>query len=188
MSDDGRSLLLRHREGDQSAFPCLLQKYRKQVFSYLIRTGVPESFRDDLFQEIFLKVHKHAFSYNEKKLFEPWLFTVVANTARSHFRSHARKEQRTSEYTDSPALTPSSQSTQEARETEHWLEEQISLLPLAQREVIILCCAQDMLQSHAAKALGIPLNTLKTRLRRAKATLGEALESREKIDSEACHE
>jgi RNA polymerase sigma-70 factor (ECF subfamily) len=176
--EDGRALLLRHREGDSEAFGYLVQKYRRQVYSYLLRCGVPASNRDDMFQEIFLKVHSNSLSYNAERKLEPWLFTIVANTTRSYFRSAIRQEPRNQELFDTPSNSSSAQETSEALETQRWLEQQIAQLPLEQREALVLCCFDDLKQTEAAEALDIPLNTLKTRLRRAKATLAAALEMR----------
>ena len=76
-----RSWLGRHCRGDQSAFPALLTAYRRPVYSYLVRSGVAEAERDDLFQSIFLKIHAAAKSYKPNLPLAPWLFTIAANTA-----------------------------------------------------------------------------------------------------------
>ena len=55
-----RTWLARHCRGDQAAFPALMAAYRRPVYSYLVRGGVAEADRDDLFQSIFLKIHKAA--------------------------------------------------------------------------------------------------------------------------------
>src|SRR5687768_12742063 len=81
-----RRLLSRHLEGDQQAFTELVRAYRSPVYGYLVRCGVAESARDDLFQEVFLKIHGAAKSYTPERDLKPWLFTIVANTVRSHFR------------------------------------------------------------------------------------------------------
>jgi len=81
-SDDERRLLLLHRDGDPGAFVRLVAKYRRPVFSYLVRCGVPVADRDDLFQEVFLRVHAAAAQYQDHRPLHPWLFTVVANAVR----------------------------------------------------------------------------------------------------------
>ncbi|MCZ6726116.1 MAG: hypothetical protein O7A98_02030, partial [Acidobacteria bacterium] len=53
---DERRLLLDHREGDDAAFAKLVAAYRAPVYGHLCRCGVPEPERDDLFQEIFLRL------------------------------------------------------------------------------------------------------------------------------------
>ena len=77
--------LVAHRDGDSEAFGKLVQRYRRPVFGYLVHCGVPESDRDDLFQDIFIKIHQRADQYDAARPLHPWLFTVVANTVRSYF-------------------------------------------------------------------------------------------------------
>ena len=89
---DERELLLRHRDGDPSAFPRLVARYRAPVYSYLVRCGVRESDRDDVFQDIFIKVHRAAAQFQSERPLHPWLFTIVANTVRTHHRKQRVKE------------------------------------------------------------------------------------------------
>ena len=123
---DERTWLTRHCRGDESAFPALMQAYRRAVYSYLVRAGVAEADRDDLFQSVFLKVHAAAASYDPTRPLAPWLFTIVANTVRNHFR-----EQRASN-----ALGPSDDPPevvlrleQRVRELHSALERQAGALP-----------------------------------------------------------
>ncbi len=78
-----RTWLSRHCRGDASAFPALLEAYRRPVYGYLVRSGVAEANRDDIFQNIFLKIHAAARSYDPTRPLRPWLFTIVANTVRA---------------------------------------------------------------------------------------------------------
>ena len=64
---DERELLLRHRDGDSSAFPKLVARYRAPVYSYLVRCGVRESDRDDVFQDIFIKIHRAAAQFQSER-------------------------------------------------------------------------------------------------------------------------
>jgi RNA polymerase sigma-70 factor (ECF subfamily) len=63
----------------------------------------------------------------------------------------------------------------EAEETADWLAEALSQLPLAQREVVLLSCVEDWAQKDVAEALSMPVNTVKTHLRRARLELAKAL-------------
>ena len=57
------ALLQRHAGGDATAFPQLVAAYRRPVYSWLVRCGVRESDRDDLFQSVFLRLHRAAGQY-----------------------------------------------------------------------------------------------------------------------------
>jgi len=179
---DERDLLLRHRDGDSKAFAGLVAGYRAPIYSYLVRCGVTETDRDDLFQEIFIKIHGAANRYNAEFRLHPWLFTIVANTVRTYHRKKklrdlvfggmARNEPRAAE--------ASGERQAMVKQTVNWLEDEIPKLPLIQREVLILTCVENLPQKEVAGILEVPVNTVKTHLRRARLALGSRLARRNK--------
>lgn len=180
---DERELLLRHRDGDPSAFPKLVARYRAPVYSYLVRCGVRESDRDDVFQDIFIKIHRAAAQYQSERPLHPWLFTIVANTVRTHYRKRRVSEivfmQPSQREPRDPA--PDGERVAVARQTATWLEEEIRKLPLMQREVLVLACIENLAQKDIAAALELPLNTVKTHLRRARLALVDKLARRNAV-------
>ena len=68
-----------------------------------------------------------------------------------------------------------------ARQTAAWLEGEIRKLPLVQREVLVLACIESLPQKDVAGILGLPLNTVKTHLRRARLALVSRLAQRNAI-------
>ncbi len=179
-----RTWLTRHCHGDASAFPALLEAYRRPVFGYLVRNGVAEADRDDIFQSIFLKIHAAAQSYDPTRPLGPWLFTIVANTVRNHFRVQAVPittvpRDDPLDPLDPPDPNPGPERIAEARETIAWLEEALLALPPAQREVLLLITIVGLRQQDVAYSLNLPLNTVKTHLRRARLALAAGLADRD---------
>src|SRR5262245_53492967 len=72
-----RALLERHRGGDRAAFKELVAAFRAPVYGYLTRCGVNPSDRDDLFQEVFLRVHRAATDAPPVGPVAPWLFAIA---------------------------------------------------------------------------------------------------------------
>lgn len=156
-----------------------MERYRRPVFSYLFHSGVSEPDRDDLFQEIFVRIHQRAASYQVSRPLHPWLFTVVANAVRSHFR----KQKRLFLFAGPPSEnvkdeTPDGEAVASAREATAWLEGAISGLPLPQREVLLLATVENLPLNEIASILELPLNTVKTHLRRARLRLMDGYERR----------
>ena len=175
---DERSWLPRHCRGDESAFAALLEAYRRPVHGYLARCGVAAGERDDLFQNIFLKIHAAAATYDAKQPLAPWLFTIVANAMRNHFRDRPAALTPICELPDPPDPAPGPDRIAESRETVAWVEAALVALPPAQREALLLVAVVGLPQREAARALDIPLNTVKTHLRRARLTLAAGLAGR----------
>lgn len=169
------ALLVRHRAGDAQAFPELVGRYRRVVYGYLVRCGVEESARDDLFQEVFTTIHRAAATYQPERPATPWILAIVANIVRSHYRKAGRESALVSSEL-APAGDPAADSHRlaEARETALWIERAVAALPLSQREVVTLCCIEQLPQDAVAAALAMPVNTVKTHLRRARIALAQA--------------
>ena len=176
---DRRELIARHLRGDSNAFAELIHEFKAPVYSYILRSGVRGGAEDDIFQEVFIKVHGAASSYQSERPLEPWLFTIVANTVRTHFRKQRVRELANEESRSSPPDdTASVHDLAEAQETISWLEQALQKLPFAQREAILLCGVKQLSQTEVAEILGIPVNTLKTNLKRGRDTLAQALARR----------
>lgn len=173
---DERNWLARHCRGDKDAFGALMNAYRSPLYGYLVRCGVPAASRDDVFQEIFVKIHLAAASYQPSRPLRPWLFTIAANSVRNHLRDESRRRG----FGDAPADSRPSgdlgpQALAEIDETVAWLEQALPRLPLEQREVLLLGSVGGLRLADIATVLDIPLNTVKTLTRRARMSLTKAL-------------
>jgi len=181
-----RNWLARHLRGDTQAFRLLLRAYQRPVYSYLLRCGLSKEERDDLFQEIFLKIHTGAGLYSPSRPLKPWIFTIAVNTVRNMLRKQARKDLSLSDgdiSVSDPLPLPENQ-----LETEHtveWLQTALAELPLSQRETLLLCAVDDLRQKDIADVQGIPLNTVKTNLRRARLTCAKARARYEQTDDDS---
>jgi RNA polymerase sigma-70 factor (ECF subfamily) len=178
-----RELLERHLRGDRDAFPELMRTYGNSVFGYLARCGVPAVDREDVFQEVFCKVHRALGRGLPDGPVRPWLFAITVNAARDSFRRKrvravVRPDERAGE--GAPEETPPDQPDRaaEAREMALWMQDEVAKLSLDQREVLVLCGVQGMTLEEAALAVDAPVNTVKTRLRRARLALAEAMKRR----------
>ena len=164
-----------------AAFPALLEAYRRPVYAYLVRTGVAAADRDDLFQNVFLKVHAAAGSYDPGRPLAPWIFTIVANTVRNHFRGRPQDQGAASEQDpdDLADPAPDPERIAQGRQAVARLEAAMAALPLVQREVLVLTALGGLRQQEVAEALELPLNTVKTHLRRARLALAAGLAKRD---------
>jgi RNA polymerase sigma-70 factor (ECF subfamily) len=192
-----RALFERHRRGERDAFPQLVQAWRARVYGYLTRCGVPASDRDDLFQDVFLRVHRAVrtsppalaggsgapgdsgddIAMPASGSLVPWLMTITVNVVRSHFRKVGVRsvvvlDEHAGHDVASSVRGPEGELA--ARQTTQWIERAVLALPLEQREALVLCAIEGMEVSEAAQALGAPLDTVKTRLRRARLALADA--------------
>lgn len=179
---DGRNLLIQHRDGDPDAFEALIAHHGGAIYGLLGRYGLSASERDDVFQEVFVRVHRAAAVYRQDKPLKPWLFTIAVNTARTWITRRRGREVDDADGSRSARLVdpaPDGARVAEARETVDALKIALDDLPADQRDAVLMVGVHQLPYDEAAEILGIPLNTLKSRLRRGRIALAEALAARE---------
>lgn len=193
-----RNWLPRHHRGDPEAFGQLLAAYRTLVMTLLFRYGVETAQRDDLFQEVFLKVHRAAGRYRPSEPLRPWLVSIVLNTVRNHRRASGRSRHAMNRLqteldganrekaapgidvaSEQARHAPGPDQTVDTAATLDWLQRQITDLPDPQRDVLVLSTVRGLRMKEIAKLLRIPENTVKTHLRRARLALSERLVERD---------
>jgi RNA polymerase sigma factor (sigma-70 family) len=167
------------RRGDRSAFDGAYERYRTRVYGFLLRLSGRADVADDLFQETWLKLARHASRQQEDTDLPAWLFAVARNAWVSHRRWTLLDMSRLLALTEQSATARRTEPEPEAR---HDAARRISVLEQALvalspdlREVILLVCVQGFEQEAAARILGISYDALRQRLARARARLAEKM-------------
>src|SRR5256885_13464942 len=91
-ADDERLLVARLRAGDARAFDDVYDAYRARVFAFLLRMSRSRTVAEDLLDEVWLRVVKHASSLRADTRIGRWLFTVVRNLYWSYRRDSLVEE------------------------------------------------------------------------------------------------
>ncbi len=79
-------LVARVASGDETALRLLVERWQGPVFTFFLRCLGNEEDARDLAQECFLKVYRHAGSYQAQGRFRSWLFRIAGNLCRSRLR------------------------------------------------------------------------------------------------------
>ncbi len=183
-----RNWLPRHSRGDSQAFGQMMSAYRGLVLTFLWRYGIDQNDRDDLFQEVFLRIHQAASRYQPSQPLRPWIVTIVLNTVRNHRRDQFRKSRflthlfTLTQHRNHRDQNPGADQMLEQQSTLRWLERRIRDLPDKQRETLVLSTMKGLRMKDIARVMGMPENTVKTHLRRARLALAEDLGRRDMRD------
>ena len=172
---------------DKNALEALYDRYLTSVYSLAMYMLRHDALAEEVTQEIFLNIWLKAGSFNATRgAPRSWIMSVAHHKIVDLIRSRRRGLTMTdpAEY-ETLDLLPSGQISTED-EVEHNLERErimkaMSVLPEAQREVLVLAYFEGYSQSEMAKKLGQPLGTIKTRVRLGMQKLRTVLE---KYDSE----
>ena len=169
-------LLAVGRDRDRAAFAALFGHFAPRLKAYLRRQGCDAGGAEELVQEVMLLVWRRAETYDPAQASaSTWVFTI----ARNKRIDRLRREQRPEIDPDDPALVPDPLETAdhrvEARQANGRLRAALKALPPEQAEMLRLAYFEDKPHSVIALERGIPLGTVKSRLRLAMDRLRRAL-------------
>ena len=164
--------------GDRAAFATLFGHFAPRVKSYLMRLGAPPEAAEEIAQETLLTVWRRAAAFDpERAAASTWIFTIARNLRIDLSRREARvvRPDDPSRYEPGPAAPDDVLS---AVEDEGRISRALATLPREQAQVVTLAFFADKPHSEIAKDLGLPLGTVKSRLRLAMGRLRGALAER----------
>lgn len=121
---------------------------------------------EDAFQETFVKAWKSRGAFRGESSEKTWLFHIAVNTCRDMLRSGWFRMMKKSEPVERLFDLAAPQ-----QETDFSVRDAVLSLPGKYREVIVLYYDQEMKLREIADLLGLPINSVSTRLRRARALL-----------------
>jgi RNA polymerase sigma-70 factor (ECF subfamily) len=166
-------LLARIGAGDLESLGDLFDRHGADVRRFLVRLGVDRGDVDDLVQLTFLEVVRAAVHFDGRISAKPWLLGIGATIVRRHRRSLAKAFVRVQAFLthlrSSDPDTPAE--ALEGRETEQRVVRALDALSEKKREVFVLIALEGASGEEAARALGVPLNTIWTRLHHARRDL-----------------
>jgi len=177
--DDERSLVARLRAGDSGAFDDVYDAYRPRVFAFLLRMSRSRAVAEDLLDETWLRLVRHAHHLRPDTRIAPWLFTVARNLYWSYRRSSLVEEASVPQLLGlwpSPASWPSPFDLASASELQRRIERALSTLSPQHREVLLLVGHEGFTPTDAAAMCGISAEALRQRLSRARAALAKQLD------------
>jgi len=163
---------------DLDALGQLFERHEPAIRRYIGRLGVSASDADDLVQATFLEVTRAAARFDPQYAASSWLLGVTTIMVRRHRRSLVRGAARLMEWARTvrhdPPQTPAAIAEGDAAERR--VARALERLAPKKREAFVLVTLEGMSGEAAAAALGVPLNTLWTRLHHARRELRAALE------------
>lgn len=166
------------RERDRAAFALLFRHFAPRVKSYLLRLGLPEAAAEDLAQETLLRVWRKAERFDPAKAeASTWIFAIARNLRIDALRRGARPEVEEAVLEAMEDEQPRADEALSAAQQRERVQAALRTLPAEQAQVVQLSFFDDRSHGEIAARLGIPLGTVKSRLRlamtRVRAFLGE---------------
>ncbi|MEM9404923.1 MAG: sigma-70 family RNA polymerase sigma factor [Acidobacteriota bacterium] len=186
MPDRSDSELIRASvEGSEEAFSFLVDRYRRPLFSVVVRMVRDPTIAEDLCQEAFVKAHRALATFDTKRKFSSWLFKIGHNTTIDYLRKfkpptqpletddddrRSLSETLIDEATLSPDLGVVGSEIGEA------LERCLRELRPKYSEALVLRFVEGLSYQEIADVTGDALGTVKTNIHRARKELARLME------------
>ena len=182
--ENSRDILLMERigAGDHRAFRELVERHQNAVVGTVAKMLGNASEAEDIAQQVFLRVWRHAKRYRPDAKFTTYLFTITRNLVFNESRRKKRRnevsadEREENSHTHIPAdpnRQPDSELLQE--ELRQAVDKAIASLPEPQRMAVVLRRYEQMPYEEIARVLDVSVSAVKSLLFRARAALRDAL-------------
>lgn len=153
---------------DREAFARLVRRHQSMVRSVLRRLAKGDhGLADDLAQETFLLAWRNLRSFRFDARFSTWIYRIAFNAWLSDARR--RREVLLEDVDSAPAGEDTARTASSPERID--LERALARLSDGERAAIAACYYADLTHEEAARAIGIPLGTVKTHILRAKSKL-----------------
>lgn len=168
------------QRGDRDAFAAIYHRHAEAVWNHGRRLTASYSGAEDVLAATFSTAWRRR---GEIRLVAdsalPWLLAVAGNEARTEWRRASRSKRLADRVGPAPVVADHSESvvtSLDGRRRLHRVLAAIAELPANQRAVVEMCLVAELPQADAARALGIPEPTVRSRIHRARARLRTLLQ------------
>ena len=163
------------RQGDESAFAALVEEARAAIWRRAMARLQDAALADDVASQVFLNAWNARDSYDAQKAnAATWIYTIARNRRIDRVRQERRPELQPGDVVPDGGEEPPPDHQFEAAETAIRLRTVIGNLPPEQADVLRLAYYEDKVHAEISAERGIPLGTVKTRLRLALGRLRRA--------------
>ncbi|MGA8531933.1 MAG: RNA polymerase sigma factor [Acidobacteriaceae bacterium] len=179
-------IMLRVREGDDTGFSFLIEKYRKPIINFMYRMVHNQAVAEELAQEVFLRVYRSRQTYRAEAKFTTWLYRIATNLGVNHARDTKYERAAQTVYLDQPdpetGTTPDVADDRPLAEDELVKDERmrairkhVMALPERQRTAVLMHKYQGLDYKEIGAVLKLSESATKSLLFRAYQTLRERL-------------
>lgn len=171
-TDTDSSVMQRVQAGEIAHLAVLFERYHQPLFRYLLGLTGNRTVSEDLVQDAFFRVLKHAHTYDSTQLFPAWLYGMARN-AYFDLSRKMRREAAPDELDSVKSAEPMVEETLTRKQDEDLLHRALAKLPAEKREVLILSRFDGLRYEEIGRILGCEVGAVKVRVYRALKELRE---------------
>ena len=185
--DKDKTLVTRALTGDQRAYSMLMNRYKENIYFYILKMIGNKTIAEDLTGETFSKAFRQISDYSENYAFSTWLYKIARNATIDYARKrkintlsidYDSNEEAVINESSLQSYMPDPEQCMIREQEDESVKQLINSLSPKYKDLIRLRYFKDYAYEEIAAELDIPVNTVKTRLFRAKNILAESLSKR----------
>ncbi len=157
----------------EEAFERLVPAYRRRVFGLAYGLLRDRGAAEDLAQEVFVKLWQALPRYDGRAMLSTWIYAITRNAAISALRGRRHSISLSDPVVFAEAESRNASAGIALEDAALW--RQVETLPDRQRQAVILYYQDERPVDEVAAMMGLPVNTVKTHLHRARASLAAVL-------------
>jgi RNA polymerase sigma-70 factor (ECF subfamily) len=173
-------ILARVAAGDVESFELVMRRYNRRLFRAVRAILKDDAEVEDVIQEAYVSAYAHLADFSGRARFSTWLTRIAVHEAFGRLRKRRRSEPWDGTTGEDEAMTtpvPSPEQHASDGELRKLLERVVDTLPEAFRTVFVLRAVEQLSVAETSEVLGIPEDTVKTRLHRARGLLQSRIEA-----------
>ena len=174
MKDVSDNIIIEASEGSIESFESIYNAYSVFVYNVAFRVVHNIDEAQEVTQEVFLTVYRKLKSFKFKSSFKTWIYRITVNLAINYAKKRAKEQKRTVEYDDKKESNKAIDSIGENIEREQQEKVIATLLESLnpdQRACVVLRSIEGLSYQEIAESLNININTVRSRLKRAREIL-----------------
>ena len=164
--------------GNKNALQTLYGRHHVKVYRFALRFVRDEGAAEDMVSEVFFDVWRQASRFERRSQVSTWLLAITRNKALSTLRrrSNEQLDEEVAEFIEDPADNP--EVTMQKQERSTMLRACLEQLSAAHREIIDLVYYHERTIEEVSEVIGVPVNTVKTRMFYARKRIAELMAAR----------
>jgi len=181
MQDISKNIIIHASKGDMNAFESIYNAVSGFVYSIAYKMTYSREDAQEITQDVFLKIYKNLKWFRFQSSFTTWVYRITVNVAINFSKRRAREQEKMITYKDDVKLKTAAIAKEEKTHkagNEEILGSLLAILNPDQRACMILRNIEGLSYKEIAKTLKININTVRTRLKRAREKILDNFQKR----------
>ena len=174
MENITKDILILASGGDIPSFEKIYREYAGFVYNVALRIAGNRQDADEITQDVFIKMYRNLKNFRFSSSFKTWLYRIAVNTALNYRKKELKQQEyraRLEHNSETEITSFQSNDLEDKEENKHQADEFLAQLSADQRTCVVLRNVEGMSYKEIADVLKININTVRTRLKRAREKL-----------------